>query len=69
MRGYKVAVVGVTGEVGKTFLKVLKERNFPVEELIPIASARSRGKKIVFNGREYTVRALEDFDSFKGIDI
>ena len=69
MRGYKVAVVGVTGEVGKTFLKVLKERNFPVEELIPIASARSRGKKVVFNGKEYTVRALEDFDSFKGIDI
>jgi len=69
MKGYKVAVVGVTGEVGKTFLKVLKERNFPVEELIPIASPRSRGKKIVFNGREYTVRALEDFDNFKGIDI
>ncbi len=69
MRGYKVAVVGVTGEVGKTFLKVLKERNFPVEELIPIASPRSRGKKIVFNGKEYTVKALEDFDSFKGIDI
>ncbi|MEO2153233.1 MAG: aspartate-semialdehyde dehydrogenase [Aquificota bacterium] len=67
--GYKVAIVGVTGEVGKTFLKVLEERNFPVEELIPIASARSRGKKITFRGKEYTVRALEDFDSFKGIDI
>ncbi len=69
MKGYKVAVVGVTGEVGKTFLKVLQERDFPVSELIPIASARSRGKKITFKGREYTVRALEDFDSFKGIDI
>jgi len=69
MKGYKVAVVGVTGEVGKTFLKVLQERNFPVEELIPIASAKSRGKKITFKGKEYTVRALEDFDSFKGIDI
>ncbi|HIO42250.1 MAG TPA: aspartate-semialdehyde dehydrogenase, partial [Aquifex sp.] len=69
MKGYRVAVVGVTGEVGKTFLKVLKERNFPVGELIPIASTRSRGKKVVFNGKEYTVRALEDFDSFKGIDI
>jgi aspartate-semialdehyde dehydrogenase len=69
MKGLKVAVVGVTGEVGKTFLKVLEERNFPVEELIPIASARSRGKKIVFRGKEYTVKALEDFDSFKGIDI
>jgi len=69
MKGYRVAIVGVTGEVGKTFLKVLKERNFPVAELIPIASARSRGKKITFGGKEYTVRALEDFDSFKGIDI
>ncbi len=69
MRTYRVAVVGVTGEVGKTFLKVLEERNFPVGELIPIASARSRGKKITFRGKEYTVRALEDFDSFKGIDI
>jgi len=69
MKGYKVAIVGVTGEVGKTFLKVLEERNFPVEELIPIASARSRGKKITFRGKEYTVRALEDFDNFKGIDI
>ncbi len=66
---YRVAVVGVTGEVGKTFLKVLEERNFPVGELIPIASARSRGKKITFRGEEYTVRALEDFDNFKGIDI
>ena len=69
MKGYKVAVVGVTGEVGKTFLKVLEERNFPVKELIPIASARSRGKKITFKGKEYTVRALEDFNNFKGIDI
>lgn len=66
---YRVAIVGVTGEVGKTFLKVLEERNFPVGELIPIASARSRGKKITFRGEEYEVRALEDFDNFKGIDI
>jgi aspartate-semialdehyde dehydrogenase len=69
MQGYRVAVVGVTGEVGKTFLKVLQERNFPVKELIPIASSRSRGKKVTFRGEEYTVRALEDFDNFKGIDI
>ena len=69
MKGYRVAVVGVTGEVGKTFLKVLEERNFPVKELIPIASARSRGKKVSFRGEEYTVRALEDFNNFKGIDI
>jgi aspartate-semialdehyde dehydrogenase len=67
--GYRVAIVGVTGEVGKTFLKVLEERNFPVDELVPIASARSRGKKITFKGKEYTVRAIEDFNNFKGIDI
>lgn len=69
MQGYRVAIVGVTGEVGKTFLKVLEERNFPVKELIPIASSKSRGKKVIFRGEEYTVRALEDFDNFKGIDI
>ena len=51
MQGYRVAVVGVTGEVGKTFLKVLQERNFPVKELIPIASSRSRGKKVTFRER------------------
>jgi aspartate-semialdehyde dehydrogenase len=66
---YRVAVVGVTGEVGKAFLKILEERKFPIKELIPIASARSRGKKIKFAGKEYTVKALEDFDNFKGIDI
>lgn len=51
----KVAVVGATGLVGGEILKVLEERNFPVTELIPVASERSIGKKISFKGRDYTV--------------
>lgn len=51
----KVAVVGATGMVGSVMLKVLAERNFPLTELIPVASEKSVGKKIVFNGTEYAV--------------
>jgi aspartate-semialdehyde dehydrogenase len=51
----KVAVVGSTGLVGGEMLKVLAERNFPVTELVPVASERSAGKKVSFNGNEYTV--------------
>jgi aspartate-semialdehyde dehydrogenase len=55
----KVAVVGSTGLVGGEMLKVLTERNFPVTELIPVASERSAGKKIEFNGKEYTVVTMQ----------
>lgn len=51
----KVAVVGATGLVGSTMLKVLEERNFPVSELIPVASEKSVGKTITFKGNEYTI--------------
>jgi len=51
----KVAVVGVTGLVGGVMLEVLKERNFPISELIPVASKRSVGKEIDFNGKKYKV--------------
>jgi aspartate-semialdehyde dehydrogenase len=51
----RVAVVGATGMVGSVMLKVLAERNFPLTELIPVASEKSVGKKIVFNGTEYAV--------------
>ncbi len=67
--GYRVAVVGITGEVGRTFLKVLEERDFPVDELIPLASERSEGKRITFKGKEYEVKALNKQPNFKGIDI
>jgi aspartate-semialdehyde dehydrogenase len=55
----KIAVVGATGLVGSEMLKVLAERNFPVSELIPVASEKSIGKKVTFNTREYTVVAPE----------
>ncbi len=55
----KIAVVGATGLVGSMMLKVLEERNFPVSELIPVASEKSVGKKIIFKGKEYTVHSME----------
>ena len=56
----RVAVVGVTGMVGEIILNVLEERNFPITELLPVASARSEGKTIIFQGKDYTVIGLED---------
>ena len=56
----RVAVVGVTGMVGEIMLNVLEERNFPITELLPVASARSEGKTITFQGKDYTVIGLED---------
>lgn len=56
----KVAVVGATGMVGKVMLKILEERNFPVSELIPVASERSVGKEISFKGKSYTIVSLAD---------
>ncbi|MBD2705388.1 aspartate-semialdehyde dehydrogenase [Spirosoma sp. BT702] len=56
----KIAVVGATGLVGGEILKVLEERNFPVSELIPVASERSVGKQVEFKGKSYTVVSFED---------
>lgn len=56
----KVAVVGVTGLVGSVMLKVLEERAFPVSELIPVASERSKGKEIQFKGKKYKVITPEE---------
>ena len=56
----KIAVVGATGMVGAVMLKVLDERNFPLDELIPVASEKSVGKKISFKGKDYTVVGLQD---------
>lgn len=56
----KIAVVGATGMVGQVMLKVLEERNFPVSELIPVASEKSVGNKITFKGDEYTIVSMED---------
>jgi len=56
----KVAVVGATGMVGEVMLKVLAERNFEITEFIPVASERSVGKHIVFNGKTYTIKSMEE---------
>ncbi|AEE19298.1 aspartate-semialdehyde dehydrogenase [Dokdonia sp. 4H-3-7-5] len=56
----KVAVVGATGMVGQVMLKVLAERNFPITELIPVASERSVGKKVTYKDKEYTIHSMED---------
>ena len=56
---YKVAVVGATGMVGQVMLRVLEERNFPIDELIPVASARSVGTPVWFKGKEYKVVGME----------
>ncbi|HET8808851.1 MAG TPA: aspartate-semialdehyde dehydrogenase [Flavobacteriaceae bacterium] len=58
--GKVVAVVGATGMVGQVILKVLEERNFPVSELIPVASEKSVGKKIVFKNKEYEIIGLAE---------
>lgn len=55
----KIAVVGATGMVGQVMLKVLEERNFPVTELIPVASEKSVGKKISFKGNEYSIVSMQ----------
>ncbi len=59
---YDVAVVGATGAVGETILKVLEERNFPVRNLYPLASSRSAGKKLEFNGGWVEIQDLATFD-------
>ncbi|WP_370088916.1 aspartate-semialdehyde dehydrogenase [Ekhidna sp.] len=56
----KVAVVGASGLVGQKMLQIMSERNFPVDELLPVASERSVGKSISYNGKEYTILSMED---------
>ena len=67
--GYRVAVVGATGNVGREMLQILAERNFPADEVVALASARSVGTPAMFgeNGT-LKVQDLAKFD-FKGIDI
>ena len=68
MKKYNVAVVGATGLVGRTFLKVLAEYDFPINNLVLYASARSAGKKVLFKDKEYTIVELTH-DAFDNIDI
>lgn len=69
MKKFKVAVVGATGMVGRTFLKVLEERKLPIEEIYFFASSKSAGKIITFLGREYIVEELTESSFDRGIDI
>jgi aspartate-semialdehyde dehydrogenase len=66
--GYRVGVVGATGAVGSTILKVLAERGFPAREVVPLTSARSAGKAVAFNGSELRCIELTE-DSLAEIDI
>ena len=65
---FVVAVCGATGAVGQEMLKVLEQRDFPYSKLIPMASARSAGKKVTCKGEEHTVIEMKE-DSFEGVDI
>jgi aspartate-semialdehyde dehydrogenase len=65
---FNVAVVGATGAVGSTMLRVLEERGFPVTELRPLASERSEGTVVEYLGKPFTVRTLTE-DSFEGVHI
>ncbi len=68
MSGYRVGVLGATGAVGSTVLDVLAERSFPISELVPLASERSAGKRLPFDGGEVECLALSE-ESIRGLDI
>ena len=65
----KVAIVGASGAVGQEFLRVLDERNFPMDDLVLFGSTRSAGRKYTFKGKEYEVKLLQHNDDFKGVDV
>ena len=68
MKQFKVGILGATGAVGREMMKILEERRFPVSELRPIASERSAGTKLSFNGGEVAVVAASD-SAFEGLDL
>ena len=65
----KVAIVGASGAVGQEFLRVLEEREFPIDELLLFGSPRSAGSTYTFRGKEIKVKHLQHNDDFKGVDI
>src|SRR6202140_1114916 len=66
--GYKVAVVGATGNVGREMLNILDERKFPADEVVALASRRSMGVEVSYGDRTLKVKALENYD-FSDVDI
>ncbi len=65
----RVAIVGTSGAVGQEFLRILEQRNFPLDELVLFGSERSAGRKYMFRGKELVVKELKHNDDFKDIDI
>ena len=65
----KVAIVGASGAVGQEFLRILAEREFPIDNLVLFGSKRSAGSKYTFKGKEYEVKLLQHNDDFRGVDI
>ena len=65
----RVAIVGASGAVGQEFLRILAQRNFPLDDLVLFGSERSAGRKYTFRGKEYEVKLLQHNDDFKDIDI
>lgn len=65
----KVAIVGASGAVGQEFLRILAERDFPMDELVLFGSERSAGRKYSFKGNDYEVKLLQHNDDFKDVDI
>ena len=66
--GFKIAVVGATGNVGREMLNILSERGFPADEVVPLASARSQGTEVSFGDKVLKVQNLENYD-FSDTDI
>ena len=69
MKTYKLAIVGATGVVGRTALKVLEEKNLPISEYVLFASSKSAGTKLPFMGKEYVVRELTENSFDEGFDF
>lgn len=65
----RVAIVGASGAVGQEFLRILAQREFPMDDLVLFGSERSAGKKYAFKGKEYTVKLLQHNDDFRDIDV
>ena len=69
MKKVNLAIVGATGMVGRTFLQVLEERDFPIDNLYLFSSEKSAGTEIIFRGKEYKVEALNEESFKRNIDI
>ena len=65
----RVAIVGASGAVGQEFLRILAQREFPMDDLVLFGSERSAGKKYSFKGKEYTVKLLQHNDDFRDVDV